>query len=136
MELKTIRGKTGLNEKQFVAKLKPFLQKRRTVLTEGMLARIENGGSVSADRVTAIEESIKEAFPDFSDQTITVCPKRPRLAISSNLLTLIVFLLLSVGACAVYYFASEKAIVSDTISIVASVAGVVALVYTIRKLSS
>lgn len=134
--LKTIRSKTGLTEAQFLKKLRPALKRRNSLLTPAMLKKLENGERLREDRMDEVISSIQEAFPEFSETVIAKASKKNTLAMSPKHLLMMTFAFTTVVTVGLYYYFDLKDVVNETLTLVASVAGVLGLIFTIYKATS
>lgn len=136
IDLQNIRTKTGLSKTAFLAKIRPALIRHNSRLTLVMLNKLENGENLRQDRMDEVVASIRDTFPEFSETDITTTRKSKRLKISSSHMAMIVFVLISVIICGLYFYLDQKEIVNDALTLVASVAGVLAFVLAIYKVVS
>ena len=136
MDVRRARSKTGLSEAAYVRKLNPFMLKRKSSITKTILGKIEAGDHISDHRMDALIASIQEAFPEFSDTDITPTAKIPFTEKHRHHLIFLVFLLISLLVLGLYYYFGLKDVVSDTLTIMASVAGVLAFIFAIYKVTS
>ena len=72
VDVKTVREKHGLTQKEFVRELVPLMKKRMSIITVDILKTIESGGKIDPARLELIVSSINERFSDV----VKVNPKK------------------------------------------------------------
>ena len=131
MNIEKVRQKSGLNKREFIEKLKPELDRKGTILTENMLSDMEGGKSLDKNRSRLIFESVEEVFPSANKGWFRNISVKNSIRKKSRFVTLVIFLLSSVGFCILYFYSDEKKLIMEMLGIVAAVAGIIALVGTL-----
>jgi cytochrome bd-type quinol oxidase subunit 1 len=128
--VKTIREKNSLTQKEFVHELEPLMKKRMSVITVDMLRIIEGGGKIDADRMKIINESINERFSErvVINNKVHVSPfaKRIMVGLASGMVL--------IGSILLYMFTPLRNDVTNIVSIISGLAGILALSMTIFKI--
>lgn len=136
MDIKELRLKTGLSQDAFVRKLEPAMHKNHSALSKQILQKLEDGGYVTQHRMDAIMLSIQETFPNFSQTPIEIKPRKRAKWHHSHHIALFIFLVVTITVVGIYYYFDMKKVISETLALVASIAGVLALIFTIYKVTS
>ena len=136
MDIKELRLKTGLSQDAFVRKLEPAMRKNHSALSKQILQEIEEGGRVTQHRMDAIMLSIQETFPYFSQTLVEIKPRKRAKRPSSRHIALFIFLIVTIIVVGIYYYFDMKKIISETLALIASIAGVIALIFAIYKVTS
>ncbi len=136
MDIRTARTKTGLSKVAYIHKLDPAMKRRGSAITKHILDKVENGEQINPHRMDALQESLKEVFPEFADSEITTKPTGVNLRNHARHIAFLVFVLLSAGLVGVYYYFDLKDVINETLTIVGSLAGVLAFVFAIYKVVS
>lgn len=127
VDVKTVREKHGLTQKEFVRELVPLMKKRMSIITVDILKTIESGGKIDPARLELIVSSINERFSDVvkAEPKKRITSAQRRIAMLFTIFAIFIFSIL------IYLFTPMRSDLTNIVSIVSGLAGILGLSLTL-----